>query len=66
MKPMLFVFACFLSITIAKAANVEPIVTEGIVNAPIEEVWKSFSTKEGIESWMVTKTEFELRVKWLG
>ena len=62
MKPMLFVFACFLSIAIVKAASVEPIVIEGVVNAPIEEVWKSFSTKEGIESWMVTKTEFELRV----
>jgi len=61
-KPMLFLFGCLLSITIAKAASVDPVVTEGIVNAPIEEVWKSFSTKEGIESWMVAKTEFELRV----
>ena len=62
MKPMLFLFGCLLSITIAKAAPVDPLVTEGIVNAPIEEVWKSFSTREGIESWMVAKTEFELRV----
>jgi uncharacterized protein YndB with AHSA1/START domain len=62
MKPLLFVFACLLSITIVKAASVEPVITEGIVNAPLEEVWKSFSTKEGIESWMVAKTEFELRV----
>jgi len=61
-KPMLFLFGCLLSVTIAKAASVDPVVTEGIVNAPIEEVWKSFSTKEGIESWMVAKTEFELRV----
>jgi uncharacterized protein YndB with AHSA1/START domain len=50
------------SIAIVKAASVEPIIIEGIVNAPIEEVWKSFSTREGIESWMVAKTEFELRV----
>jgi uncharacterized protein YndB with AHSA1/START domain len=62
MKSILLVFACFLSVTIVKAASVEPIIIEGIVNAPIEEVWKSFSTKEGIESWMVAKTEFELRV----
>jgi uncharacterized protein YndB with AHSA1/START domain len=59
---MLLVFAFFLSTTIARAASVEPIIIEGTVNAPIEEVWKSFSTKEGIESWMVAKTEFELRV----
>jgi uncharacterized protein YndB with AHSA1/START domain len=62
MKPLVFVIAFILSITIVKAASVEPITTEGIVNAPVEEVWKSFSTKEGIESWMVAKTEFELRV----
>jgi uncharacterized protein YndB with AHSA1/START domain len=62
MKSILLVFACFLSVTIVKAASVEPIIIEGIVNAPIEEVWKSFSTKEGIESWMVAKTEFVLRV----
>jgi uncharacterized protein YndB with AHSA1/START domain len=40
----------------------EPIVTTGVVNAPASEVWKVLTTKEGIESWMVAKTEFELRV----
>jgi len=49
-------------VTIGRAASVEPVVTEGIVNAPVEEVWKAFTTKQGIESWMVAKTEFELRV----
>jgi len=39
----------------------EPIVTEGIVNAPVTEVWKAWTTKEGIESWMVTKTDIDLR-----
>jgi uncharacterized protein YndB with AHSA1/START domain len=45
-----------------QAASVEPVVTTGVVNAPPSEVWKVLTTKEGIESWMVAKTEFELRV----
>jgi uncharacterized protein YndB with AHSA1/START domain len=48
--------------TLLQAASVDPVVTTGIVNAPVNEVWKALTTKEGIESWMVAKTEFELRV----
>ena len=42
--------------------SAESLETSGIVNAPVNEVWKALTTKEGIESWMVAKTEFELRV----
>jgi uncharacterized protein YndB with AHSA1/START domain len=45
-----------------QAVSVDPVVTTGVVNAPVNEVWKALTTKEGIESWMVAKTEFELRV----
>ena len=44
-----------------KSASLEPLVTEGIVNAPIADVWKVLTTKEGIESWMVMKTDIDLR-----
>ncbi|MBZ5674421.1 MAG: SRPBCC domain-containing protein [Acidobacteriia bacterium] len=47
---------------LVQAASVDPVVTTGIVSAPVNEVWKAVTTKEGIESWMVAKTEFELRV----
>jgi len=43
------------------AAPPEPIVTEAVVNAPLGDVWKMFTTKEGIESWMVAKTDIDLR-----
>lgn len=33
-----------------------------IVDAPMEEVWKAFTTKEGMESWMVAHAEIDLRV----
>jgi len=36
--------------------------SEGIVDAPIEAVWNAFTTKEGIESWMVPHAEIDLRV----
>jgi uncharacterized protein YndB with AHSA1/START domain len=51
-----------LGSTLLQAASVDPVVTTGVVNAPVSEVWKVLTTKEGIESWMVAKTEFELRV----
>lgn len=35
---------------------------EAIVDAPVEDVWKAFTTKEGIESWMVPKADIDLRV----
>lgn len=34
---------------------------EGIVNAPVADVWKAMTTKEGVESWMVAHAEIELR-----
>lgn len=46
----------------ALSRSADPMVTEGVVNASVEEVWRAWTTKEGIESWMVAKTEFELKV----
>ena len=45
-----------------RPASTELVVTEATVNAPIGEVWKMFTTKGGIESWMVTKTDIDFRV----
>jgi len=44
------------------AASLEPVVTEGIVNAPADAVWKAFTVSSVIEQWMVAKTEIELKV----
>lgn len=46
----------------AAAQPATEIVTEGLVNAPADAVWKAWTTRDGIESWMVTKTEIDLRV----
>ncbi len=36
--------------------------TEALVHAPASEVWKAFTTKEGIQSWMVPVAEIDLRL----
>lgn len=38
------------------------IIIEGEVNAPVEEVWKAFTTKEGIESWMAPAADIDLHI----
>ena len=38
------------------------LVHEGVVNASLDEVWAAFTTKAGLESWMVAHAEIELRV----
>ena len=40
----------------------EPIVSEAIVDAPMEAVWTAWTTVEGIQSWMVARTDIEFRV----
>lgn len=46
----------------AARAEPEPLVTEAIINAPVSEVWRLFTTAEGMESWMVAHAEIELKV----
>jgi uncharacterized protein YndB with AHSA1/START domain len=39
-----------------------PLVHEGSVAAPVEEVWKAWSTAEGQKAWMVAHSEVDLRI----
>ena len=50
------------SVPQAISASVDPVVTEAVIAAPVAEVWKVWTTKEGIESWMVAKTDIDLRI----
>lgn len=40
----------------------EPLVNEAIINAPVNEVWRLWTTADGIQSWMVARADIELRV----
>lgn len=40
----------------------QPLVHEAIVAAPVAQVWTAFTTGKGQESWMVAKSDVDLRI----
>ncbi len=50
-----------ISVT-AFGAEDSPLVHEGIVAAPLDDVWTAFTTREGQESWMVAHSEIDLKI----
>ena len=44
------------------AANTEPLVHDALIEASVDDVWTAFTTKAGVESWMVAHAEIDLRV----
>jgi uncharacterized protein YndB with AHSA1/START domain len=40
----------------------DQVVTEGVIEAPVESVWAAFTTKKGQESWNVAHAEIDLKV----
>ena len=40
----------------------DPLVTEGVVDAPPDSVWKAFTTAAGLESWMAPHASVDLRI----
>jgi uncharacterized protein YndB with AHSA1/START domain len=36
--------------------------TEAVVHAPVDDVWRAFTTKDGVQSWMVPVAEVDLRL----
>ena len=43
-------------------ASSNRLVHEGIVNGPLDQVWAAYTTKAGLESWMVAHAEIELKI----
>lgn len=46
----------------ARAQDNTPLVHEGLVNAPVDQVWAALTTSEGLESWMAAHARIELRI----
>lgn len=40
----------------------QPLVSSGVVDAPVKEVWRAFTTASEIKKWMVAEAEFELKI----
>ncbi len=48
--------------SVSRAADDKPLVHEGIVNAPLEQVWAAYTTQAGLESWMVAHAQIEIKI----
>ena len=61
-------FLIFIIVGLTLLANISHaqednrLIHEAVVNAPLEQVWAAFTTKAGLESWMVAHAEIELRI----
>jgi len=51
-----------LALLVWPVAAQEPIALEGVVDASVAEVWKLFTTKEGLSSWLAPVAEIDLKV----
>ncbi|MBK8232434.1 MAG: SRPBCC domain-containing protein [Candidatus Eisenbacteria bacterium] len=47
------------------AAEDGPIVAEGVIDAPIAEVWNAWATSEGLAAWLAPQADIDLRVDGL-
>ena len=57
-----FVFVLLLSPDLSRAQDSSRLIHEGVVNAPADQVWAAFTTKEGIESWMAAHASIDLKI----
>lgn len=46
----------------AQAQDVSPVISEGIIAAPVDSVWAAWATSSGLRSWLAPHAEIELRV----
>lgn len=52
----------FLTAIATSRSEPEPLRHDAIIDAPVDGVWAAFTTKEGLESWMVAYADIDLRV----
>ncbi len=52
----------FLLLGAGPLAPQPPLVTEAVVNAPVDSVWAAFTTDRGLESWMAPHATIDLRI----
>jgi uncharacterized protein YndB with AHSA1/START domain len=60
-----FAILAIVSLVVSPTAlpqSYESIVSEGIVNAPPVEVWKAWTTSEGLQSWLAPHADIDLRI----
>ena len=64
-KNIITVFLALMATTFALAAQLPPVVSEGTVDAPPADVWRAWTTAEGMRSWLAPKADIDLRIDGL-
>lgn len=60
---MLFSTILTLALLAGQAPPInDVVVNEAVIAAPLSDVWKAFTTRAGIESWMVGAGDIDLRI----
>lgn len=66
MKRALGVLAILVALILSdgrvSAQNVDPIVSESTIDAPVDAVWAAWTTSEGLRAWLAPHAETELRL----
>ena len=58
----LLAFSLALAYSAIWAQPIAPLVHEGIVDAPLEKVWDSWTTSEGLRSWLAPHADIDFRI----
>jgi uncharacterized protein YndB with AHSA1/START domain len=61
-KRIATVAASLTFLAAAGAQETSPLITEGIVDAPVEAVWSAWTTDEGLRSWLAPQVSIDLRI----
>lgn len=57
------IIPCVFAIVMCSiSSRADPIVAEGVVNAPVSEVWKAWTTSDGLNSWLAPHADIDLRI----
>jgi uncharacterized protein YndB with AHSA1/START domain len=51
--------------TVGFSADLPPVVTEGLVNASAGEIWRAWTTPDGMRSWLAPVADIDLRIDGL-
>jgi uncharacterized protein YndB with AHSA1/START domain len=57
-----FMFLLPILLSCLHAQDGNQLVHEGVVNAPVNQVWAAFTTSGGLESWMTAHAKIELKI----
>jgi uncharacterized protein YndB with AHSA1/START domain len=57
------ILSCGLALILSSfTSGADSIVAEGVVHAPVSEVWKAWTTSDGLTSWLAPHADIELQI----